>query len=87
MVCNAKSHAIKPILNKTIEDIDEFSNANKKKFLVATSLNKEDALYSECTQVTKKIISMRDFISPFSNWKLLTHLGSSKYEFIVGKTK
>ena len=74
-------------LNKTIEFIDEFSNANKEILGNYTigSIKKDALCFFGMYSSNKKDNFDEGLISPFSELGLLTHLGSSKYEFIVGK--
>ena len=74
-------------LNKTIEFIDEFSNANKEILSNYTigSIKKDALCFFGMYSSNKKDNFDEGLISPFSELGLLTNLGSSKYEFIVGK--
>ncbi len=74
-------------LNKTIEFIDEFSNANKEvlgKYTIG-SLKKDAICFFGMYSSNKKDNFDEGLISPFSELGLLTNLGNSKYELVVGK--
>jgi len=74
-------------LNKTIEFIDEFSNANKEILGNYTigSIKKDALCFFGMYSSNKKDNFDEGLISPFSELGLLANLGSNKYEFIVGK--